>query len=373
MKKFLVTLLLGASFANAATTQELERKINILTKEVQDIQSQGLSSRVSLGGYGEIVFKDNSDSNAQWDTLRNVLYVGYKFSDKWSFMTEIEIEHADEIYTEFAEIRYAHSELLNFKAGLLLSPLGLVNLEHEPTRFIGVNRPEIEKNIIPTTMRENGFGVYGTWKNLDYKYYIMNSLEGWSNADASGFDADGVRDGRQKGAKAVAGHWSHILRLDYGFDFGLDLGTSVYVGTTNGDAQGEHNIYDVHLAYNYKGLMVKALYVYSTLDGKEFSAKSGNVVADVMQGYYVDLGYNITHSKTYTIMPYVRYESYNTQDDVDATVGVADKANDRTNLTAGVMYKPLDKVSFKADYTKYENASNVGESEAFNFGIGWEY
>lgn len=192
MKKFLVTLLLGASFANAATTQELERKINILTKEVQDIQSQGLSSRVSLGGYGEIVFKDNSDSNAQWDTLRNVLYVGYKFSDKWSFMTEIEIEHADEIYTEFAEIRYAHSELLNFKAGLLLSPLGLVNLEHEPTRFIGVNRPEIEKNIIPTTMRENGFGVYGTWKNLDYKYYIMNSLEGWSNADASGFDADGV-------------------------------------------------------------------------------------------------------------------------------------------------------------------------------------
>ncbi|MFG1494295.1 hypothetical protein ABMA75_12080 [Halobacteriovorax sp. ZH4_bin.1] len=370
MKKLFIALI-AATTVSAATTQELERRIDILSKEVQSMQSKGLSSKVSLGGYGEIIYTDNSEGTSQWDTLRNVLYVGYQFSDKWSFMTEIEIEHADEIYTEFAEIRYAHSDLLNFKAGLLLTPIGIVNTEHEPTRFIGVKRPRLENAIIPTTMRENGVGVYGTWNNLEYKYYIMNSLKSWDGS--AGFSEGGVRGGRQKGAKALAGHWSHVARVDYGFDFGLDLGASLYMGTTNGDAQGEHNIYDVHLAYNYKGLMVKALYVYSTLDGKEFSAASGNVVADVMQGYYVDLAYNITHGKTYSIMPYVRYESYNTQDDVDASVGVADKANDKENITAGIMYKPLDKVSFKADFTKLNNASNAGESEEVNFGIGWEY
>ncbi len=372
MKKLFIMLLATAT-VSAATTQELERRINILTKEVQNIQSKGLSSKVSLGGYGEVIFTDNSESSAQWDTLRNVLYVGYQFSDKWSFMTEIEIEHANEIYTEFAEIRYSHNEMLNFKAGLLLSPLGIVNLEHEPTRFIGVKRPELESKIIPTTMRENGIGIYGTWKNLDYKYYFMNSLEGWSTADGKGFSATGVRDGRQKGAKAVAGHWSHVARVDYGFDFGLDLGASLYMGTTNGDAQAEHNIYDVHATYNFKGLTAKVLYVYSTLDGKAFSDVSGGVVADVMQGYYVDLSYNVTHGKSYAIMPYVRYESFNTQDEVDAAVGTADKANDKENLTAGLMYKPLDKVAFKADFTKRTNAAKTGESEEVNFGIGWEY
>src|SRR5690606_17939883 len=93
--------------------------------------------RVSIGGYGEMTYtnaRSENESNTKVggtnptvDALRHVIYLGYTFSDKWKMLSEIEIEHADEIYLEFAEIQYAYSKALNFKAGLLLTPVGIVN------------------------------------------------------------------------------------------------------------------------------------------------------------------------------------------------------------------------------------------------------
>jgi len=382
MKKFLAAALLTAGIANAANVAELERKLNVLTQEVEKMKTTKSSSKVHLGGYGEIVFKDrssedengnavtstSSDKGAQWDTLRNVLYVGYDFSDKWSFMTEIEIEHADEIFTEFAEVRYAHSEMVNLKAGLLLSPVGFINEMHEPTRFLGVSRPELESKLIPTTWRENGIGLHGKKNNFSYKFYVMNSL----NSD--NFGTSGVRSGRQKGSKAYGGNHSYIVRADYATSFGLDFGATAMFGKTNGltSSGNKHNIIDLHAEFRMKGFQTRVLYVQSDIDGKGINAGSGNVVADKMVGYYVEGAYDLFHGKSYFLAPYVRYETYNTQDEVDATVGTASKANDVTNLTYGVMYKPVSKVSFKLDYTKNETEAKTGV-DTVNFGIGWEY
>lgn len=379
MKKLFATALVASGMVNAATVADLEKKLDVLTNEVQTLKESKSTSNVSLGGYGEIVFTDYASENedgaqsqknpgSQWDTLRNVLYVGYKFSDKWSFKTEIEIEHANEIYAEFAEVRYNHSDLLNFKAGLMLAPVGFINETHEPTRFFGVIRPQLENKIIPTTWRENGLGLYGKVNNFSYNLYLMNSLDG------DDFDTDGVRSGRQKGSKAKAGNHSYVARADYSFGFGLDLGATAYIGKTNGiTASGhKHNIYDIHAEYNWKGLKTRVLYVQADLDGKALSQATGNVVADKMTGYYVEAGYDVFHGKDCYLAPYVRYETFNTQDEVDASVGTATKSNDVTNLTYGLMYKPVDKVSFKLDYTKNENEAKTGV-DTVNFGIGWEY
>ena len=40
--------------------------------------------------------------------------------------------------------------------GLQLVPMGIQNLKHEPTTFLGVNRTTVENKIIPSTWRENG-------------------------------------------------------------------------------------------------------------------------------------------------------------------------------------------------------------------------
>ena len=40
--------------------------------------------------------------------------------------------------------------------GLFLTPVGILNETHEPPTFYGVERNNVEKNIIPTTWWEGG-------------------------------------------------------------------------------------------------------------------------------------------------------------------------------------------------------------------------
>ena len=96
------------------------------------------------------------------DFLRAILYAGYRFNDKFLFNSEIEVEHANEIWVEFAYLDYLVNDNLTVRGGMLLLPLGLVNEFHEPTVFLGAKRPDTEQRILPTTWRENGAGVLGS-------------------------------------------------------------------------------------------------------------------------------------------------------------------------------------------------------------------
>ena len=50
------------------------------------------------------------------------------------------MEHVKELYVEQAFVQHNINEFLNFRAGLLLIPMGIVNEYHEPTTFNGVER-----------------------------------------------------------------------------------------------------------------------------------------------------------------------------------------------------------------------------------------
>ena len=64
---------------------------------------------------------------SQFDFLRAILYAGYRFNDKFLFNSEIEIEHADEVFVEFAYVDYLANDNLGIRGGLLLLPMGLVS------------------------------------------------------------------------------------------------------------------------------------------------------------------------------------------------------------------------------------------------------
>ena len=40
-------------------------------------------------------------------------------------------------------------------------PVGIINVYHEPPTFNGVDRPEVDTLVIPSTWREPGFGIFG--------------------------------------------------------------------------------------------------------------------------------------------------------------------------------------------------------------------
>ena len=64
---------------------------------------------------------------------------------------------------------------------------------------------------------------------LNYKIYVTESLR------AAAFSSDGVRSGRQNGAKAVAENLAVSGRLGYSGIPGLDIAGSFFLGNTGQD------------------------------------------------------------------------------------------------------------------------------------------
>ena len=140
---------------------------------------------LSIAGYGEFLYENYARTKqsgapggkgSQFDALRAIIYTGYRFNDNFVFNSEIEIEHAKEAYLEFAYVDYQATENFGIRGGMLLVPMGLVNEFHEPTVFMGTDRPFTENKIIPSTWRENGAGIYGAFDKISFRLYAVNGL-----------------------------------------------------------------------------------------------------------------------------------------------------------------------------------------------------
>ena len=70
-------------------------------------------------------------------------------------------EELGEVALEQAYLDFLIKPWFNLRAGMVLSPVGIVNERHEPPSFNGVERPFVETFIIPTTWREMGMGLTG--------------------------------------------------------------------------------------------------------------------------------------------------------------------------------------------------------------------
>jgi hypothetical protein len=64
---------------------------------------------------------------------------------------------------EQAYIEHTLKNGLNFRAGLQIVPIGLINEYHEPPVFYGMERNNVETKIIPSTWREIRF--WAKWKH----------------------------------------------------------------------------------------------------------------------------------------------------------------------------------------------------------------
>ncbi|MDX1584542.1 MAG: hypothetical protein R3338_13180, partial [Thermoanaerobaculia bacterium] len=279
--------------ADPEQLEELERRIEILTREIESLKIErgepaeadefdaGLGEAASKiyrsgtgfswGGYGEMIY-ENYDSSRddgvasgktdQIDFLRAIIYMGYKFNDWVLFNSEIEVEHADEIFVEFAYLDFMLRPEANIRAGMLLLPVGLVNELHEPTAFLGAKRPFTESSIIPTTWRENGAGLYGEMGNFSYRAYVVNGLRGES------FSSSGLRGGRQKGSKALADDFAFAGRLDWAPVEGVMLGGSLYTGDSGQDlaVDASTQILELHADARLRGWWLRGLWADASVD-----------------------------------------------------------------------------------------------------------
>ena len=345
-------------------------------------------SATTVGGYGEVVYNNFKDSDAhptKADLRRFVLFFGHKFNDKLSFKSELEIEHAvasandsGEVEIEQAYLDYSFNDAANLKAGLFLMPLGLLNENHEPPVFYGVNRNEVETRIIPTTWREGGVGLHGHLENgIGYDVGLVTGF------DAGKIDepAFGVRSGHQELSEANAQDLSVYGSVKYTGQPGLLLGAGVFTGNTGQNGAGNIALKNVdarltlaemHARYQVHGFDLQALYAHGHLgDATQVTAAIGAAAPDSFYGWYTQAAYHLWSNDEMDFAPFIRYEEFDIGQKEDVASGFLEDETARDSITTvGFNFKPHSDVVLKADYQHYQR--DRGNS-SFNLGLGYMF
>ncbi|MBI1183945.1 hypothetical protein GC194_06715 [bacterium] len=348
-------------------------KAQILTRE--DSLNAGLDPNhrnVILAGYGEAkVSVDQNLKTANANLTRSVLFVGYRFTPKITFFSEMELEDArvsatgGGISMEQCVLKFDLNHSNYLLAGLMIPRIGLLNENHLPITFNGNDRHFVEQMIIPATWREMGVGYYGSSSSLpglNWSVALLNGL----NASRIGF-GQGIRDARFGGRDATASNVALTAALLY-YRGGFRLQASGYYGGSAGFTQREADslrlnsglfgtpvaLTEANMQFRHNGFVLKALatYVYISQAQKLNAAFASNA-PQVMYGYYAELGYNLlqgTRHKDKQCNIFTRYERL----DMLAAVPENGIDNDILNqqyLITGITYLPIRNVAIKFDWT----------------------
>ncbi len=360
---------LTAQDSQAPSNTELARRIDILSGQL-DLGSN--SSNFSFGGYGEATYRNFADETDggtpsgktdEFDLHRVVFYFGYAFDDVWSFNSEIEYEHSDELSVEFAQIDGNFSEMFNFRGGHVLIPMGFTNQTHEPTTFSSARRPLVERYILPSTWHENGIGTFGAASDFTWEAYIVNSF------DAAGFNpsSSGLRGGRQGGHSSAAEDLAFTGRLDWRGVEGLLLGGSIFQGDSGqGSTTSDFgvSVMELHAQYDSGPLRVRGLWADASIDDADLLTAAS--ASDKVQGWFLEGGWDLFSDRAgESLIPFVRVENFDLLADTAADTDV-------TAMVVGVAWQPQENVTFKVDYMDLSDDAD-SQVDVFEFTIGWAF
>ncbi|WP_412984517.1 hypothetical protein [Pontimicrobium sp. IMCC45349] len=385
MKKAILTMaILVSSFGFAQTvSQDTTATKNRQMNAAQNILSgNGSQNGITIGGYAQVDYNQPEGDNGKMDVHRLVMLFGYKFSDRVQFVTEIEYEHVKEVYIEQAFLNYSVNDNFNVRGGLMLVPMGIVNEYHEPTTFNGVERPSMDKSIVPTTWREIGVGVTGKFDDasLRYQAYIFNGFASVNGEKVLG-GSNGLRNGRQKGAESTINTPNLSAKVDYYGIQGLRLGLSGYFGRTQAadeidDVDGADvgiSMFGLDARYINKRFSARGQYIHALLsDTEEYNTLYEANLGSELKGWYAEVAYNLLPlTKEQKLDVFVRYEQYDTHAAVKDAGISRNLGYNRNEWTTGLSYHVAPGAVVKADYQLFDNAIDGNDAKGqLNLGFG---
>lgn len=346
----------------------------------------GFPSTGPLSGYMDFHFNKADGEDPVLDFHRFVLLLNHSFTSRIRFVGELELEHAlvegleesGELELEQAYVDFLVSRRINFRAGMLLMPVGIINERHEPPVYNGVERPFVDTVIVPSTWFDTGAGIHGTLgRGFRYRAYVvspLNSIE---------FTADeGIRGGRQKGSRTNVRNVAYTGRLEYLGRRGLTLGASFWTGNSTFDTLRLNPsvvLGEVDARFRRDRLELRGQYAQVQVGDAEALndsiARTVGVppnIARVMRGFYGEAGYRIWNSGApRDLVVFARYENFDTQFRMPAGMQPL-KEFDRDAWVTGVTYYPDPDVAVKADYIFLRNQSGLfANRHLVNVGLGW--
>lgn len=388
----------------AQDLNELERRIDVLSDELDDMKEHGGaggSDRVTVHGYGELHFNMPTDGSGdgEFDNHRFVLGVHAKLADWIHLNVEIDFEHAaQELEFEFGYLDFLIDPAYNFRAGVMLAPVGFLNEFHEPPLFWTVERPDFQKRIVPTTWNVSGVGVFGTpVDGVNYRLYVVNALQSirtkpCDNGHGAGGNcgqfraSDGIRKGRLQPDAAIFENFAVTGRVEFTkLMDGLQVGASFHTGNTSQnliDEGGMTTLLEADVKYRYKWFDTNASIAHISISDAAAlntfadaeAPGSGNIPSGIF-GWNVQAGVHVPQllgwSTTHDFVPYVMYEFTDTQNEMP--VGIAqDLSQEKKITTVGFSYLPIPAVALKAAY-QHTSKGNGDRVDKVQFGMAYMY
>ncbi|MDZ5457841.1 hypothetical protein [Azohydromonas lata] len=344
-----------------------------------------------ITGYGEVNYNryKNDAKKTEADLRRAVIGIQHRFDDKTKVVTELEVEHAvssaddvGEVALEQAYVEHQFTDTWAGRAGLFLIPMGLLNENHEPTAYYGVERNFVETAIIPSTWREGGIQAVGSFDNgLTVQAGVSTgfNISGWSTEEGRESPLGTIH---QEMAQARGRDLSLFGALNWRGVPGLLVGGGVFSG---GASQAQTlnksrvTLWDVHTRWTPGRWDLAAVYARGSISNSaalntEFGfAGAAAPIPARFDGGYVQAAYKLWESGRYALKPFVRAERFNTGRRYAQGLGPAGAPNGlpaERVLTAGANFDIGSGVVLKADIQRFKQDKSM---DRFDLGLGWSF
>jgi hypothetical protein len=314
-----------------------------------------------VGGYVDLEYQDSENATKNFDQVRLIPFIYADISERVKFATEIEFEHGGtnnnqgdgEVKVEFATMDYLINDWVNFRGGILLSPLGRYNLLHDSPLQEIATRPIVDRFIIPTTLSESGAGLYGSFyptevSKLDYELYLTNGFKGLTAQGVSNIDtSNGLRDARGSQQANLKDALSFVGRLTYSPFLGLDIAYSTHLGHYDQLRDNVLWISAADITYQNGPLELLAEFAYDAIERDTFAIASG--VPDDLWGYYLQANYRFMPKSLQELAPTI-FRDESTFALVARWDQVNMDGNTKQRVTPGVTFRPISDMVFGLNY-----------------------
>lgn len=141
---------------------------------------------IAIGGYLEANWQhlttDGISEGHQFQARRLSIFMSSAISKRVKFLSEIEFEDGGkEVAIEFASVDVEFHPLVNFRAGIIVNPIGSFNQNHDGPKWEFTDRPISATQMLPGTFSNAGAGFFGkkyqnNWM-VGYEAYLSGSFD----------------------------------------------------------------------------------------------------------------------------------------------------------------------------------------------------
>lgn len=316
-----------------------------------------------VGGYFDTEWVSSKDENT-FKAHRFILNVDSQVHERIFVKSEIEFEYGGylkssdsgtngELKIEQAYVDYEFIDNLSFRGGIVLMPIGHVNVYHDSDTRDTTNRPIYSRYIVPSTWMDTGFGLSGEFSVSDHEFtyegYLVNGL----GTGISG--SSGLRSARPNFKEDNNKSASFVGRIGWSPLTNAQFGTSMYTGKY--DDADNNGVTLIAFDALVKRGPFEGVFEYGTVSVDQTSSEP-----EKMNGFYVEGRYHFMPKvigaflnnqgfakPTFTLV--ARYG----QVDLDTSVT---NAYDITTYTVGANFRPTESTVFKLEYEVNEEDAN---------------